>query len=55
MIICCIGMILIFLIIKTKRQTKNKSITKTDLCDDDNDDNQDLSGMSMLEQAVTTV
>jgi hypothetical protein len=48
-------MTLIFLIIKTKRQKqneiKNKSMMKTDLYDDD----QDLSGVSMMEQAVTTV
>jgi hypothetical protein len=56
----CIGIVLIFLIIKTKprtqkehiRKEKKKKSTKVYLYDEDD---QDLSGMSMMEQAVTTV
>jgi hypothetical protein len=60
-IILCIGIILIFLIIKTKRripkenipkEKKKKVKTKKYLCDDND---QDLSGMNMMEQTVTTV
>jgi hypothetical protein len=62
-VMLCIGIILIFLIIKTKPRTqkdhvsqeKKKKSAKIYSYDNDDNNDPDLSGMSMLEQAVTTV